>query len=291
MAECIRCNVCDAPGDFAGAKEVAQVPCNVRVFQNEVFTFWRCLSCRSLHCREDADLDRYYRHYPVKGHALDFWTRAAYANLLRRLRHGRVRPEMTVLDYGCGPGLLVKYLLERGFSRVAGYDAHVTEFADAHVLNPTYDCIIIQDVIEHADDPRAFLAGLIALLAPGGILAVGTPNGAAINLAQADLFSLSLHPPYHRHLLSADALVDMAGKLGLSETARYDRFYYDTLVPTVNYRFLREYVRRSGNVLDAAFEPPKIELVLTSPLLWIYALFGYLFPPRSEMMILFQRDR
>lgn len=291
MAECIRCNVCDAPGEFTSAKNVAQVPCNVRAFQNEVFTFWRCTSCHSLHCREHADLDRYYRNYPVKGHALDFWTRAAYANLLRRLRRGGVRPEMSVLDYGCGPGLLVKYLLEQGYTRVAGYDAHVTEFAHTHVLTQTYDCIITQDVIEHAEDPRTFLAELIRMLAPGGILAIGTPNGATINLAQADLFSLSLHPPYHRHLLSADALAGMAHKLELTETARYNRFYYDTLVPTVNYRFLREYVRRSGNVLDAAFEPPNIRLVLTSPLLWVYALFGYFLPPRSEMMIIFQRDR
>ena len=70
MAECEVCNVCGTPGKFANASEVAEVACNVRAFGNEIFTFWRCPSCQSLHCREDADLDHYYRSYPVKGHVL-----------------------------------------------------------------------------------------------------------------------------------------------------------------------------------------------------------------------------
>ncbi len=289
MAECETCNVCEDPGGFADASDVARVACNVRAFRNEMFTFWRCTNCQSLHCREDADLVRYYREYPVKGHALDFWARAAYANHLHRLSLAGLRPAMSVLDYGCGPGLLVRYLEERGFSAVKGYDAHVAEFSDKSVLSHQYDCVISQDVIEHADDPHAFLAELVRLLLPGGLLAIGTPNAAGIDLAKPELFSLSLHPPYHRHLLSEQALLAMAGKMGLTPVARYRRFYYDTLWPTVNYRFLRGYVRRAGNVLDAAFEPPRVGLVLMSPVLWFHALFGYFFPPRSEMMVLFRR--
>lgn len=288
MAVCEICNVCEAPGSFASASDVAQVTCNVRAFANDIFTFWRCPNCQSLHCREDADLSRYYREYPVKGHALDFWARAAYANHLHRLSLAGLRQGMSILDYGCSMGLLVRYLSERGFTAVKGYDAYVTEFSGKSILNQKYDCVISQDVIEHAEDPQAFLADIVRLLVPGGLLAIGTPNAAGIDLAQPELFSLSLHPPYHRHLLSEQALLAMAGKLGLTPVARYHRFYYDTLWPTVNYRFLRGYVGRSGNVLDAAFEPPRVGLVLTSPLLWFHALFGYFFPPRSEMMVLFR---
>ena len=43
--------------------------------------------------------------------------------------------------------------------------------------------------------------------------------------------------------------------------ALYHRYYYDTLYPSVNYRFLQTYVKKAGNVLDVAFEPPKIALV------------------------------
>ena len=289
MTECVRCNVCETPGEFAGAREIGRVRCNVRAFKDAIFTFWRCSSCGSLHCREDADLDMYYRNYPVKVHALDFWARAAYANLLERLRRAGLRRSMSVLDFGCGPGLLVRFLAERGYASVNGYDAHVAQFSDTKILDRTYDCIISQDVIEHFDNPREFLANLVRLLSPGGMLAIGTPDGAEIDLGDPERFSLSLHPPYHRHLLSAQALLAMASQLGLEPVAQYRRFYYDTLWPTVNYRFLRGYVRRAGNVLDAAFEPPHIWLVLTSPVLWFHALFGYFFPPRSEMMVLFRR--
>ena len=289
MADCDVCNVCDAPGNYADAKDVAQVACNVRAFGNEVFTFWRCSNCQSLHCREDVDLDRYYRAYPVKSHTFDFWARAAYGNLLRRLSRSGLRPGMSVLDFGCGPGLLVRFLSERGFSSVKGYDAHVSEFSDKGTLAQVYDCVISQDVIEHSEDPRQFLLDLVKVLKPGGFLAIGTPNAAEIDLAKAELFSLSLHPPYHRHLLSEQALLAIAEGIGFEPLARYHRFYYDTLWPTVNYRFLRGYVRRAGNVLDVAFEPPRVGLVLSSPMLWVHALFGYFYPPRSEMMVLFRR--
>ena len=46
--------------------EVGAVPCNVREFSKDLFTLWRCIGCGSLHCAEDADLDRYYAHYPLK---------------------------------------------------------------------------------------------------------------------------------------------------------------------------------------------------------------------------------
>jgi len=288
MADCDVCNVCDAPGNFADAKDVARVACNVRAFGDEIFTFWRCANCQSLHCREHVDLDRYYRAYPVKSHTLDFWARAAYGNFLQRLSRAGLSPAMSVLDYGCGPGLLVRFLSERGFPSVKGYDAHVSEFSDKGILSQKYDCVISQDVIEHAEDPRQFLLDLVKVLKPGGLLAIGTPNAAEIDLAKAELFSLSLHPPYHRHLLSEQALLGIAEGIGLEPLARYHRFYYDTLWPTVNYRFLRGYVRRAENVLDAAFEPPRVGLVLSSPMLWVHALLGYFYPPRSEMMVLFR---
>ena len=290
MAQCTRCDICQSTVAFTDASDVAQVPCNVRAFQTEVFTYWRCTACQSIHCLEDADLKRFYRDYPIKAHALDFWTRAAYANLLRRLAQAGLRPGNTVLDFGCGPGLLVRYLQERGFPHVSGYDPHVVEFADQATLARPHDMVIAQDVIEHAEDPRGFLADLVQLVTPGGLLSIGTPNAAGIDLTRPDLYSLSLHAPYHRHILSESALLDLGREFALAPVGRYHRFYYDTWWPTVNYRFLRAYVRRAGNVLDAAFEPPRVRLLFTSPGLWLDALFGYLFPPRSEMMVVFRRS-
>lgn len=288
MVDCTVCNVCDGRGRIEDARESRQVACNVRAYRHEIFLVWRCPSCGSLHCKQEVDLDFYYRNYPVQAHRLDFWARAAYANYLRRLSRSGIQRNQSVLDYGCGPGLLIQFLRQRGFRDVSGYDAHVPEFSSLVPLQRTYDCIIAQDVIEHVENPREWLEWLVGRLKPGGVMCIGTPNASGIDLGKPEIFALSLHQPYHRHLLSRQALLAMAENSGLSPIAKYDRFYYDTLYPTVNYRFLREYVRSAGNVLDAAFEDPKIGLVLSSPRLWFYAVFGYFIPPRSEMMVIFR---
>ena len=82
MATCLECNLCEEPGTLAGASqagaEVGQVPCNVREFSADLFTLWRCTNCRSLHCAEDADLERYYARYPLKSQKLSFNDRIGY---------------------------------------------------------------------------------------------------------------------------------------------------------------------------------------------------------------------
>ena len=134
------------------------------------------------------------------------------------------------------------------------------------------------------------LSTLCSRVQVGGVLCIGTPDAAQIDLSDAETYALSLHQPYHRHILSEQALLALGREFNLEPLNIYHRFYYDTLVPTVNYRFLRSYVRRAGNVLDAAFEPPRLGMVIASPVLIFEALFGYLFPPRFEMMILFRRN-
>jgi len=289
MTDSVVCNVCERPGRLHEAKESCKVHSNVRAFSDETFTVWRCDGCGSLHCREEVDLDRYYERYPIKAHRLDFWTRVAYAEYLRRLRRAGVKSSYSVLDFGCGPGLLVQFLREHGFGRVSGYDAHVVEYSDPEVLSHQFDVVICQDVIEHMEEPAAFLAQLAGFLETGGILCIGTPNADGIDLSRPADFSLSLHQPYHRHILSESALLALASVHRLEPIAVHHRFYYDTGFPTVNYRFLKTYVRKAGNTLDAAFEEPKFGLLARSPSLWVYAVLGYLFPPHSEMMVLFKK--
>jgi SAM-dependent methyltransferase len=288
MAACSECKLCDHHGTVSGAVEIGQVPCNVRRFRNEVFTFWRCTGCGSLHCLEDADLARFYADYPLKIQKVTFSERVGYQNRLRLLTHQGLGVSDRILDYGCGAGLFVKFLREKGYRNVFGYDAFVTEYSDVGSLAESYDAVVSYDVIEHADEPRDFMGRLCRLVRPGGLLAIGTPNADHIRIADKD--SPSLHAPYHRHILSEGALLALAGEQGVQPAQIYRRSFYDSLIPTVNSRFMWQYIRNSGGVLDAAVEPPRAGVVLGSPKMIFFAFCGYFLPPGDNILVTFRRQ-
>ncbi len=175
--EYLRCDVCPDHGTFADASEVRRVRPVVREFVHEEFTVWRCVHCKSLHCKEPIDHAVYYRNYPLKSHKLDFPTRRAYANRLRFLRTLGFNRNSTLLDHGCAGGAFVTYLREKKFSRVYGYDPYNADYGDQSVLDRTYDFVTNYEVIEHTEDPAAHFAQLVTLVSmPAGCLVVGTPR-------------------------------------------------------------------------------------------------------------------
>jgi len=281
---CSACGAAASPEDERGP-----APCNVREFSKETFTYIRCSACRSLRCAQTVDLDRYYANYPFKRHRLDLWTRVAYGNMLRRLRRAGLSSDDAILDYGCGPGLWIEFLKRRGYRNAVGYDAFEPRFSDLAALGRRYDLVFSQDVLEHVESPKSFLDETARLAAPGGLIYLGTPNAAEIELSHPEEYSIDLHPPYHRHILSEHALLGLTRELGLSVVARYDRYYYDTLFPGVNYRFLKAYVAADGDCIDVLFGPPRFDLVARSPRLLLLAALGFFCPPRSMLTLILRK--
>ena len=110
---------------------------------------------------------------------------------------------ITLLDIGCGGGLLSEPLARMGFS-VTGIDAGDKNIgiAQTHAqqtgtpvtylvggpetLDGTlYDVVISMEVIEHVPDPQAFIAQAAARLKPGGIFVGATMNRTAKAFALA----------------------------------------------------------------------------------------------------------
>ena len=280
------CIVC---GDARAPSEVADVPSNVRAFRNETFAVWRCAGCRSIHARDDVDLAHYYAGYPMHGDGGGAAMRAFFGVQRRRLRAAGLADGANVLDYGCGAGAFVRYL-ETARVTATGYDAYAEAYADRGALARSYDAVVVQDVIEHVADPNALLVELDALVRPGGLVLIGTPDADAIDLARVRRFTHALHAPYHRHILPRDELVRRGEGVGWSLVRVYRSHYANTAQPFLNARFVHHYLRSRDNTLDAALDPPRLGLrLLIDPRTYVFGLFGALAPPREDMCAVFRK--
>ncbi|HYX38572.1 MAG TPA: class I SAM-dependent methyltransferase [Oligoflexus sp.] len=290
MNSCFVCPFCPDVGTIQNAREAVQVPAIVRAFQDQTFTVWRCAGCDSLHSKEDVNLPHYYEGYPFAQHKLEFWSKIAYRKRARELVRQGIQKHHKILDYGCGAGVFVQYLRDQGYVHVVGYDPYVEQFAKAERLQDTYDAVLAQDVIEHADDPQIMLSEILGCLEPDGLLYLGTPLANRIHLKDHSRFAMSLHQPYHRHIFSLKAILHMTRVHGLRVTGLSQRHCTDTLTPTVNTRFLHEFIRAGGNVVDVGFEPPPQDIWKRHPKLLLFAFFGYFFSHRSELSGFFRKS-
>ncbi len=140
----------------------------------------------------DAYLAEYYARYvtgELGARNVPDFRRAqktqAFALIEQFVRPGRL------LAIGCGDGTELRVARERGW-RVEGYDVDrattarvarevgATIFSGDLVALPlpsaAYDCVYMDQVLEHPKQPTEHLRLAHRLLRPGGVLYVGTPN-------------------------------------------------------------------------------------------------------------------
>jgi SAM-dependent methyltransferase len=107
----------------------------------------------------------------------------------------RHHPPGRLLDVGCGTGLFLAVARRRGWEpfgiddcteatnharRHFGLDVWVGEFTDFSGDEGGFDVVTGWDVIEHARDPIGLLRAMRDCLAPGGVVALSTPNQHSI---------------------------------------------------------------------------------------------------------------
>jgi 2-polyprenyl-6-hydroxyphenyl methylase/3-demethylubiquinone-9 3-methyltransferase len=112
---------------------------------------------------------------------------------------------LSLLDLGCGGGLLSEPLARQGFEvlgidasgeNIAAASAHAREanappayrFARAEDLvseGLSFDCVIAMEILEHVADRDGFLDSCAELLKPGGLIVLATINRTFKSLALA----------------------------------------------------------------------------------------------------------
>ncbi|ODN68756.1 bifunctional 2-polyprenyl-6-hydroxyphenol methylase/3-demethylubiquinol 3-O-methyltransferase UbiG [Methylobrevis pamukkalensis] len=143
-----------------------------------------------------------HRFNPVR---LGYLKREICAHHGRDERTVRGLDGLSVLDIGCGGGLLCEPLARLG-ARVTGIDPSVTniEVARLHAAGVgldidyravtaedlgatgvTCDVVLAMEVVEHVADVPAFLAACAALVRPGGLIVLSTINRTAKAFALA----------------------------------------------------------------------------------------------------------
>jgi 2-polyprenyl-6-hydroxyphenyl methylase / 3-demethylubiquinone-9 3-methyltransferase len=199
-----------------------------------------------------------HRFNPVR---LAFIREQALARFGRDPRARSPFEGLSLLDIGCGGGLLSEPMSRLGFSvtavdageaNIAAAAAHATrgglaidyrcataEALLAESAGP-FDLILNMEVVEHVADPAAFIATCAGLLAPGGLMIVATLNRTFKALALAKVgaeyvlgwlprgahdWSKFLTPEALRAMLEAPALT-VEGPYGVAHhplTGRWSR--------------------------------------------------------------------
>ncbi|MDW7652011.1 MAG: class I SAM-dependent methyltransferase [Bacillota bacterium] len=156
MQECILC----------GSREVDNVdPVSPLIYLH-------CPQCDLIFLEEDFRLapEDEKKHYETHENTLD---NPGYVQLFEKFIAGAVRPYIDggrALDYGSGPGPVLKVLLERSGFSAETYDP----FFAPQSPQGSFDLVTCTEVMEHVYTPREMLGKLCSLLPEGGVLALMT---------------------------------------------------------------------------------------------------------------------
>lgn len=110
----------------------------------------------------------------------------------------------SLLDIGCGRGLLLEKLADAGLGNLTGMDVYDDVASERFAYSQgdvtkrlpfddaTFECVVAGEIIEHVPDPDSFLREIRRVLVPGGTLVVSTPN--MVSWANRVLVPLGVQP-------------------------------------------------------------------------------------------------
>ncbi|HVC42199.1 MAG TPA: class I SAM-dependent methyltransferase [Candidatus Saccharimonadales bacterium] len=227
----------------------------------DAFTIIRCRRCdlaQTAPAPTDAELDGYY---PRGYHSTTKRYRGGIDRVLSMVHRSRIRSierlvggPGSVLDVGCGPGVLINQMRSRGW-RVRGterspsaaqqardvfhLDVGAVDVDELVAAGATYDAVVLWHVAEHLHSPAATVRGIARLLRPGGVLLIAVPNFGSpeARVGRAGWFHLDVP----RHLVhftpsTLTAILDAAGFRPVKVTHLVPEYDLFSFVQTVENR-------------------------------------------------------
>lgn len=97
-----------------------------------------------------------------------------YVSFLRRAIDpikSHLLPNLQALDFGCGPGPAIKYILQ---SYQISCDSYDPFFFPEGIKNEKYNLIFATECLEHFHDPQKEIVKILDLLKKGGLLSIMT---------------------------------------------------------------------------------------------------------------------
>jgi SAM-dependent methyltransferase len=162
------------------------------------FTIARCAQCdlaQTVPAPSPTELDRYY---PRGYHSTTKRYRGGMDRVLGLVHRSRIRSierllggTGSVLDIGCGPGVLLNQMRLRGWQArgterspsaaqqardVFHLDVRAQDVDELIAEGVQFDTVVLWHVAEHLHAPLETIRGIAHLLRPGGILLIAVPN-------------------------------------------------------------------------------------------------------------------
>ena len=202
---------------------------------------WRlvgCPRCSFVWLADRLQPDDLASHYPPEyygrrngrfagpGEAFEVWCRRLRASSIARMRDGG-----SVLDIGCGRGIMLAALRDRGWHcegtelsehaaqharDVLGLEVHAGDLETRRLRNEAFDVVTLWHVLEHLPDARSCLERVRRCITPNGLLIVAVPNLESLEarLGRRHWFHLDL--PRHQSHFSRRTLERLLTEVGFT---------------------------------------------------------------------------
>jgi SAM-dependent methyltransferase len=204
------------------------VNCIERLWNRATCSVWRCALCQFAYADPyvAGDAEFYDLAHERWAYPSEKWEyKRTIAALEARNFHGK-----RVLEIGAGFGLFLDKIADTRVPRSGvttlefdsqcvkilrgkGYEAVQGDLRSADLV-PGFDAIFLFQVVEHMDDLQSLFSRLAELVASGGRIYIGVPNGKGVDFQEASGSLLDM-PPNHIGRWSCDAFEVMAATSGL----------------------------------------------------------------------------